>query len=209
MTDQFAAAPEETVFETVPVWDPFVRAFHWALVVLVCGAWGLGKWGPADMSLHFLLGYFIGGLVVARVLWGFVGPRTARFASFVKGPGAIARYGRKLVSRKPSYTRGHNPLGGLSVVLILGLLAVQVGTGLVSDPEDYLNVGPFADWVGYDRAVQAVDLHETVANLLLILTLVHVGAILWYRLWKRENLVTPMITGRARLPVGPAAEPRK
>ena len=97
--------------------------------------------------------------------------------------------------REPSYWPGHNPLGALSVIAMLAVLAAQVTTGLISDPEDYINVGPLASWVGSDVATGAVEWHELGSNLVLILVLLHVAIILFYRFWKREDLVTPMVTG--------------
>lgn len=179
----------------VRVWDPALRLFHWTLAVLVIAAWLLGKFGPNVMTLHFLLGYAIIALLVFRLLWGFVGPAPARFASFLHGPGAVLAYLRTLPKREPSNWLGHNPLGALSVVAMLLALVWQTASGLMADPEDYINVGPLAAEVGSATAKKAVGWHHTGADLILILVLLHVAVILFYRLWKHEDLVRPMITG--------------
>lgn len=179
----------------VRLWDPLLRGFHWLLATLVIANWLLGKIGPNDMSLHFWLGYTILALLIFRLIWGFVGPEPARFTSFLRGPSAVLNYARHLPSREPSFTPGHNPMGGLSVIAMLLVLLYQVGTGLISDPEDFINVGPLAGAVGSDIATEAPGWHAVGADLILILVLLHVGVILFYRIWKNEDLIRPMITG--------------
>ena len=181
-----------------PVWDPLLRLFHWALAAAVTAGWLLGRFGPLQMTWHFWLGYAVCGLLAFRLVWGIIGPRTARFAAFVRGPGAVLAYLRTLPARQASPLRGHNPLGGWSVVAMLLVLAAQVVTGLTMDPEDYINTGPLAGYVSAGWNRQAVSLHGLLGNVLLGLVALHVAAILYYRLWKRQDLITPMITGRAR-----------
>ncbi|WBU57083.1 cytochrome b/b6 domain-containing protein [Paracoccus sediminicola] len=194
MSDERTAPPRK-----VKLWDPLLRAFHWLLALFVVAAWLLGKYGPNQMTLHFWCGYVVAGLLIFRLIWGFVGPTPARFAHFLRGPGAVAGYMRHMFLREPSYWPGHNPLGALSVIAMLAVLAAQVTTGLISDPEDYINVGPLASWVGSDVATGAVEWHELGSNLVLILVLLHVAIILFYRFWKREDLVTPMVTGSKKV----------
>ena len=195
--------PEQ--LEKIYMWDPVVRVLHWALVLAFTAAWGLGKFGPDIMTLHFYAGYTVAGIVTLRILWGFLGTRTARFARFVKGPGKIVAYARTLPSDKPSYSYGHNPVGALFVVGVLIVLAMQVASGLLADPEDFINVGPLAQYVSNETARKALSLHEPLSTLLLLMVLGHIAAILWYKRRKHENLVTPMITGYAKLP--PASLP--
>ncbi|MBW0156595.1 cytochrome b/b6 domain-containing protein [Sedimentimonas flavescens] len=180
------------------IWDPALRAFHWLLVLAVVGGWLLGQFGPLKMTLHFYAGYTVIGLLAFRLIWGLIGPANARFAQFVKGPKAVLAYLRTLPARAASHSDGHNPLGGLSVVAMLLVLVGQVGTGLIIDPEDYINIGPLADSVSTSWNRWALGWHHRLGVLLLILVVLHVGAILFYRFWKREDLVTPMITGRRK-----------
>lgn len=181
--------------QRVRVWDPALRIFHWLLAILVISNWLLGQFGPNVMTLHFWFGYAIAGLLVFRIIWGFVGPEAARFTSFLRGPRAIWDYLRHMGRREPSNWPGHNPLGALSVVAMIAVLALQVGTGLVSDPEDFINVGPFAADVGATVSRKAVGWHHLGGTVILLLVLLHVATILFYRFWKNEDLVSPMLTG--------------
>ncbi|MCZ0961419.1 cytochrome b/b6 domain-containing protein [Paracoccus benzoatiresistens] len=177
------------------IWDPALRAFHWTLAILVVANWLLGKIGPSDMTLHFWLGYAVIGLLLFRLVWGFVGPPSARFGQFVRGPRAVLAYAGEMVRPRPSNWPGHSPIGALAVVAMLVVLILQVITGLFADPEDYINVGPLASQVSSATSRAALRWHHRGADLILILVLLHWAVILFYRLWKRENLVDPMITG--------------
>lgn len=178
------------------VWDPAIRVFHWALAVFVCTSWALGEWGPSIMTWHFWSGYAIAGLLAFRLVWGVAGPATARFAQFLAGPVTVARYVATVPRRAPSRWHGHNPLGGWAVAVMLLLLIGQVTTGLVADPDDYINIGPLAHLVPEDVRFAAAAWHGRIATALLWVVILHVAAIAFYRVWKREDLVTPMITGR-------------
>ncbi|SNY90547.1 Cytochrome b [Cohaesibacter sp. ES.047] len=179
----------------VRLWDPALRIFHWLLVICVAAAWGLAEFGPDIMTLHFYFGYAICVLLVFRLIWGFVGPKAARFSHFIYGPQSLFSYLGKIFRREPSYWPGHNPLGALAAFALLGILTAQAATGLMSDPDDFINVGPLASYVGYETATWASDMHHIFATLLQIIVIVHVLAIVFYKVWKHENLVTPMITG--------------
>lgn len=177
------------------LWDPALRMFHWALVICVFTAWGLGQFGPSIMTLHFYAGYAVIALLAFRLLWGLFGPPPARFSHFLYGPGTTLRYLSSAGKRKPSYWPGHNPVGAMSVFLLLGVLIAQVGTGLISDPDDFINVGPLADMVSSDTAKEANRWHYRISRVILALVVLHLCAIAFYRFWKREDLVRPMITG--------------
>lgn len=179
----------------VKVWDPFIRVYHWALAALVIANWLLGHYGPAVMTLHFWLGYAIIALIAARIIWGFIGPEPARFASFLPHPRALAAYARGFFRRSPSLWHGHNPMGALSVLAILGLLLWQVGSGLIADPDDFINIGPLASEVSRPTSRSAVAWHKTGADIIMWLVILHVAVILYYRIWKNEDLIRPMITG--------------
>ncbi len=179
----------------VKLWDPLLRGFHWLLAFLVTANWILAQVGPKKMTLHFWFGYAIAALLVFRLIWGFIGPPEARFTHFIKGPRAVMSYAGGLLRRSPSYWPGHNPMGALSVVALLVLLAVQVVSGLFSDPNDFLNVGPLAKHASPAGRKLAVSWHETGGALILLLVVLHVGIVLFYRYWKREDLVRPMIDG--------------
>jgi len=179
-----------------PIWDLPIRLFHWLLVALVSFSWWSGKNGQID--LHIWSGIAILSLLIFRLLWGLFGSSTARFASFVRGPKAILAYLRDAGSW---CSAGHTPLGALSVVALLGLIALQVGLGLFSTDEDGFNEGPLAQLISLDATDAARDLHEQLFNVLLAFIGLHIAAILFYR-WRGQKLTKPMITGKGALEPG-------
>ncbi|GAB6041219.1 cytochrome b/b6 domain-containing protein [Endothiovibrio diazotrophicus] len=182
-----------------PVWDLPTRLFHWGVVALMAGAWITVELG--DMELHRACGYGVLGLVLFRLIWGFVGSRHARFADFVRGPGAVLRYLRGA----PAEGHGHNPAGGWSVLLLLALLTVQGISGLFTTDE-VLFQGPFYPSVSEETAGIIGAIHHLNFNLLLAFVALHVTAVVFYRKVKGVDLVTPMVLGSsaARQGVAPA-----
>jgi cytochrome b len=183
----------------VAVWDLPVRLFHWLFAALIAAAWWTGE--EEMVEWHYRIGLAILGLLVFRLVWGFIGSSTARFAGFVGGPRAILDY---LRGRSP-LAIGHNPLGALSVLALLGLVALEVGLGLFASDEDGLLTGPFASLVSDDTAERLTELHEDAFDWLVVLIALHVAAILWYLFVRRKNLVAPMITGWTQAPAGTPA----
>jgi cytochrome b len=189
----------------VRVWDLPTRIFHWLLAAAVIGLVVTGKVGGGAMVWHFRLGYLVLGLLAFRLLWGLVGGHWSRFARFLYGPGALLRYLRGRSRPDEHHDVGHSPLGALSVFALLGLLAVQVGTGLVADDE-IANVGPLNRLVSGATAAAATAWHKEYGQWLLIaLVVLHVAAILFYRLAKGRDLVGPMLAGDKPLPAGTPA----
>ncbi|WP_082355832.1 cytochrome b/b6 domain-containing protein [Novosphingobium sp. AAP83] len=184
MTEQ--AQPNKVV-----VWDVPVRVVHWSFVALLPALWWSAE--TRQMDLHFTLGLTMLGLVVFRLVWGVIGSSTARFKQFVTGPGAILRY-LKTPENTPHI--GHNPLGALSVVTLLALLGAQVGLGLFAQDTDAVSSGPLNHLVSWDTATAASDAHGIVFNVLLAIIALHVAAIAFYRFVRKNDLVTPMISGR-------------
>ena len=190
----------------VRIWDLPTRIFHWVLVVLVVVCYVSGDNGRFD--IHIPAGQALLVLVFARVLWGFVGSEPSRFRAFVRPVREIAAYVRTLGKRAPGHHPGHNPLGGLSVVAMLAVLLLQAGLGIFAVDVDGLYEGPLSFLVSYDAAREAAELHGDVVDVLLVLVGLHLAAILFYRLFKREKLVKPMVTGRATLPADGRPAPR-
>lgn len=182
---------------TTRIWDPFVRLFHWTLVLLLAFSWWSGE--QHDMENHRLSGYAILALLVFRIGWGLVGPRTARFTGFLRGPGAVTAYARTLGSRTRHHTDGHNPLGGWSVVAMLAVLLAMVIAGLFAVDVDGLESGPLADYISFDQGRTAAQAHELIFNVILGLVALHVLAVAFYLLWKRHNLARAMVTGHRPL----------
>lgn len=172
------------------VWDWPTRAFHWLLIVLLGLSWWSGE--TDNMEWHYRSGYAITGLLIFRLIWGFVGTPTARFAQFVKGPATVLAY----VRSKGWNGVGHNPAGGWSVLLLLALLLAQVGFGLFAVDVDGFESGPLSYLVSFEAGRAAARWHEVTFKALQVVVAFHVIAVLFYLIVKRANLIWPMISGR-------------
>ena len=177
----------------IRLWDLPTRLVHWGLVLLLPSLWW--TWRSGNTLLHEKLGYVTLAVLLFRLYWGVAGSTTARFAQFVKGPRKIAAYLRG-TSPLPI---GHNPLGALAVLLLLGLMLAEVGLGLFAQDVDGEESGALARYVSYDTADWATNWHAWLFDLLLIAVAIHVLAILFYLVVRRDNLVGPMVTGRKEL----------
>lgn len=171
------------------VWDLPTRLFHWLLVAAVAGAVVTGLQGGAMMDWHGRFGLSIVGLLAFRLVWGFFGSTYARFAQFLPTPRKLATY-----SKGQWRGEGHNPLGALSVIGILGLLLVQVATGLISN-DDIAFSGPLTDLVTASVSNRMTGVHHLLANVIFVVVGLHIGAVAFYTLFKRQSLVRPMFTG--------------
>lgn len=183
------------------LWDGPTRIVHWALVVLVAFSWWSAETGR--MPWHRLSGYAVAGLLIFRIAWGFIGSRTARFASFVRGPAAVLDYARTLPKRVRAEVPGHNPLGAWSVLAILAVLAFQVATGLFAVDLDAIEAGPLSDRVDFDTGRRIAGWHTLSFSVLQGLIVLHVAAVVFYLAYKRADLIGPMITGRGRFAKDP------
>jgi cytochrome b len=173
----------------VKIWDLPTRLFHWLLVLLFSFSWWSAETG--EMDWHRFSGTVLLGLLLFRLLWGFVGGSTARFSSFVRSPAVVLGYLRGAASPRP----GHNPLGALSVLALLLALAVQITSGLFATDTDGLESGPLSFLISFDASRTVAEIHETSFKLFLALVALHVATILLY-LVRRRNLIAPMISGR-------------
>lgn len=176
------------------LWDLPIRLFHWSLVLLFALSWASVENG--FMQIHIWSGTAILFLLVFRVIWGGIGTPTARFTNFLRPPSEVAAYLRTLPAPTAKIWPGHNPMGGWSVAVMLCLLALQVGFGLFAVDVDFVNSGPLNKFVSYDAGRTAAALHGLTFNLLIAVIGLHVAAVVFYRVRKKENLVLPMITGR-------------
>lgn len=180
----------------VRVWDLPTRLTHWAIVILFATCWLTAE--TDHMKWHRIAGYGVLCAVCFRLLWGFCGAETARFSHFVRGPAGVLRYVRKLF--KPdgaasSVTVGHNPLGALSILVMLALLLTQTTFGLFAVDVDGIASGPLSRWVSFETARRFAHWHAANFNLLLIMIGVHLSAISFYRFVRHERLVPAMIHG--------------
>ncbi|MGI9385150.1 MAG: cytochrome b/b6 domain-containing protein [Methyloligellaceae bacterium] len=212
---------------TVRVWDPFVRAFHWTLVVAFFAAYVTDD---DVLAVHVWAGYAVGGLVLLRVVWGFIGPRHARFSDFVFAPMTVWRYAIDLLQLRAERHLGHSPVGGAMVVALLVGLAATVWSGLETHAVEN-SAGPLAmpnqalrsaspagplivtsaraddrhrddDRRENDEGDEGDDvweeLHEVLADLVFVLVILHIGGVALASIVHRENLVRSMITGDKR-----------
>ena len=177
------------------VWDLPTRLFHWALAFGVIGSLGSAWIGGNAMVWHVRLGYLVFALLLFRVLWGLVGGRWSRFASFTYGPGTSLRYLRGRSRPDEHHQVGHNPLGSLSVFALLGILGAQVATGLFADDE-IATQGPLVRFVSDATIRRFTGWHTHWGEWLIVaLIVLHVGAVLFYLLHRRVDLIRPMVTG--------------
>ena len=181
------------MLKTVRVWDLPTRIFHWALVVCIAGSVVTSQIGGNAMPWHFRFGYCIASLLLFRLVWGFVGGRWSRFSRFIYSPMTVLRY---LTGRAgPEHSIGHNPLGAASVFAMLSFLLAQVGSGVFSDDEIAAS-GPLTKFVSGATVGIATHYHKGIGKYVLLgLVVLHVAAIVFYLLRKRENLVRPMLGG--------------
>lgn len=162
------------------VWDLPTRLFHWLLAASFAGAWLTAeseKW----RDIHVALGYTFAGLILFRLVWGFVGTRYARFSSFAAGPRRVAAYLASLFGPAPEHHVGHNPAGGWAVFALLTMGVLTAATGFMT----YSDIGGHA----------LEEAHEAAASAMLALVIVHIAGVIASSVLHRENLVRAMLTG--------------
>ena len=184
---------------TVRVWDLPTRAFHWVLAACVLASIATAWTGGNAMVWHLRLGYAACTLLLFRLVWGFVGGHWSRFVSFVYAPTTVWRYLRGASRPDEHHDVGHSPLGALSVFAVLGLLVLQVATGLFANDE-ISNTGPLSSLVSGATSLALTKWHKGYGQwLIVVLIALHVGAILYHLTAKRRNLIGPMLTGDKQL----------
>lgn len=180
--------------DKVLIWDLPTRFFHWLLVLSLLAQYVTAEWLDNAIEWHFYIGYFTLFLIVFRVLWGVVGTQHAKFSSFVKGPKAVFKYATTLFRRDTPPSLGHNPLGGWFVIVMLTLVAVQAVSGLFMTDDVFLD-GPYRSLAGDEVLEWMSTVHHLAFDLLLYVIGLHIIAITFYRVYKKQNLVQPMIDG--------------
>ena len=178
------------------IWDPVTRLWHWALATSVIAGWYFGEFRSfSTIEWHFYLGYTTGILLVFRYLWGFVGPAPIRHSTLLTTVPSLLSYARNLGLRHPSGTPGHNPLGALSIIAMVLALTFQVSTGLFSEDDGLFSAGPFSADVAESTVRLITSYHQIGAKVIFVLVMLHLAAIAFYLVWKKENLIVPMLTG--------------
>jgi cytochrome b len=185
------------------VWDLPTRVLHWLIVVLVAASYLSQRLG--DMGVHKLLGYTMLTVLLFRLAWGFVGSDTARFGKFLRSPLAGLQHLARLNRVEPDNEVGHNAAGGWMVLLMLALLAAQVGTGLFSNSDVYYVDGPLKKYVSQHTSDLLSSVHGTLFWVLVAAIALHVAVVAVYVFVKRQNLVRPMVTGKKMLPAATRA----
>lgn len=176
----------------IRIWDWPVRVTHWSFVALIPAMYFTAE--NSEWGWHMRLGHVLLALLVFRVIWGVIGTDTARFASFVRGPGRVFAYLRGVYDEKT--TKGHSPLGALAVLALLGVMAAQVGMGLFAgDPYDGAT-GPLNPLVGVTTADTITDTHEWFVYVIFGMIALHIAAIGVYGALRAQNLIGPMIGGK-------------
>ncbi len=173
----------------IQLWDLPTRIFHWALVVLIALAVITAKVGGNAMDWHGRIGLAIIGLLAFRIVWGIIGSTHSRFLSFMPSPASVTAY-----LRGQWHGVGHNPLGAFSVFALLIVIVVQFGTGLFANDEIAFN-GFLATLVSSDVSNRLTGIHKFTINILYGLIALHVAAVAYYTLVKKESLIKPMLTG--------------
>lgn len=173
----------------IKLWDLPTRVFHWCLATCVIGSLVTQQIGGNAMTWHGRFGIVVLGLLVFRIVWGFVGSTYARFGQFVRGPAAIKAY-----LRGEWKGVGHNPLGALSVLALLVTLTLLAATGIFAN-DDIAFEGPLYALVGKDFSDRMSGIHRLIEPAILLLVFAHLAAIVFYARVRKDNLVRPMITG--------------
>ncbi len=177
------------------VWDLPLRLFHWLFAVFVFAAWYTAEQKSELIELHMLLGYFLLGLVIFRILWGFVGTRHSRFSSFFPTPSRLVNYFKSFASEQPIQYTGHNPAGSLMVLLMIILILMQSVSGLYMS-DDVFSSGPYQGSMGdeFDQAMKFI--HYNVFDVMIGAIALHIAVVFYYRIKKKRDLITPMVTGK-------------
>jgi cytochrome b len=187
------------------VWDLPTRVFHWVLALALVGSVVTAKIGGNAMVWHMRLGLLVMALLMFRLVWGFVGGRWSRFASFLFPPRHVSAYLRGDRVPDVHFDVGHSPLGALSVFALLALLIAQVATGLIADDE-VATVGPLNRFVDAALGLRATSWHEGPGQyLVLALVALHIAAVLYYRFGRGNDLIAPMWHGDKALAPGTPA----
>lgn len=181
------------------IWDLPLRLVHWGLALCVTGSWVTAELATDYMEWHMPLGYASLGLVCFRLIWGFVGPRHARFGAFLAGPARLWTHARALLSAQPFLGAGHTPLGGWMALALIVVIGAQASIGLFIT-DDVLFYGPYNAVVSGSTAGALAGWHHTLFDVIAVLVVVHVAAVIWYAVRKGQNLAPSMISGRKAVP---------
>lgn len=178
-----------------PIWDIFIRVYHWLLVASIGFAWWTIEQGGDWMEWHMVSGILVLSLVLFRVIWGFVGGGYARFKQFLCSPLATLRYTHDLMRNKEAHYVGHNPMGGWAVIALLLFCAIQALTGLFTTDDIWFE-GPLFHLIDSSLASDITRFHKLFFNILLGMIVLHIAAILFHQIVRKEKLIQAMFSGK-------------
>jgi len=176
------------------IWDLPLRIFHWSFASAIFFSWYSGEQGSDYIDYHLQSGYFILTLLCFRIVWGFIGPKHARFSQFIPSPTKLIHY----ITTSKTESVGHNPLGALMVLVMLLLVTIQAVSGLFIN-DDVFTSGPYYASVSVSFSNTMNYLHHNIFNLILLSIALHLAAIFYYQKIKKQDLMTPMLTGKKLL----------
>lgn len=174
------------------VWDLPLRLFHWSIGISIIGSWVTIENGYEQ--IHMYLGYFIIGLLIFRIVWGFIGTRHSQFQNFFPTPSRLLPYLKTVFTDEARKSVGHNPVGSLMVFLMLTLVSLQAASGLFTSGEIW--AGPYSSALDSDTTKQIESIHHKLFDAILVLVALHIVAVFGYLLFKKQNLIFPMFTGK-------------
>lgn len=183
------------------VWDLPTRLFHWLLVASLFVQWLTAEVLDNAMQWHAYAGYFTLGLILFRMVWGFIGTRYAKFSNFLASPARIHKYAKSLYSGAPDSFTGHNPLGGLIVPAVLFIVGLQAVSGLFLS-DDVLFTAPYNGVAAPETEKLMGWLHHRLFNVILVIGGIHVLAIIGYKVFFKKALVKAMLSGKKDVEAG-------
>ena len=192
--------------KTIKVWDLPVRIFHWSLVLLFITAYVTNSLGGDYFIYHLWSGYTLIVLVSFRIVWGLVGTYHARFNHFVRNPVETAKYAHSVFKKKDKHYFGHNPLGAVMVIILLVASLVQAITGLFTNDEIF-NVGPLYAYINDELSLQLTSLHRQLFYWILGAIALHILAVIFHVVFKRDNIVRAMFSGKKNIPTSDDSQP--
>ena len=195
-----ASTPQVEISAKKRLWDWPVRICHWSMVILIAACWWTAE--EHEIVYHSYCAYALLGVVLFRIYWGFFGSSTARFSQFVRKPSEVFAYVKNLALRNVPASNGHNPLGGYSVLALLFVVLLQIVLGLFSIDVDGFDGGPFSDYLKFKTSRMITEWHEITFNVLLAFIALHILAIVYYLVWRRQNLTPAMLHGKANISTG-------
>jgi cytochrome b len=182
------------------IWDIPTRLFHWLLAICIVAQWATAELADDLMNWHFYIGYFTLGLIIFRLVWGFIGPRHARFSQFLVSPTKSWHYFKNLLLRKEKSYPGHNPVGGLIVPVVIIVIGIQAISGLFAT-DDVLHSGPYMSSVGTDMQATLDWLHHKTFDLITVIIVVHLLALIWHKFVAKDHIIKAMLTGEKEAPI--------